>query len=718
LRWILFHIILISCICTSSAQELSLKDCFLSEKLRETRFIAEDQLGFIWMMRSDGFYRFDGKDFDFIDISYDLDQPFYHSSANILALENGDYWFAAKDAGLYVYKAQEDRFFRKNIFEVSGKPVSTYIRDIISHPHEDQQKIVAGNKGIWIINDQLEVLNYFAPREIYTKGIYRNLKHRANEIRKLVYDKKRDLVWMGGMLGLFAYDVKQDSLTRYPVEFIKDKLENGRDSYLVNDIRIDGDQLICATWFGGLMKFDIPSKKWASFSFEKDADALLKYGNTQIAKTENGQLFTAHEREVLGSWQQGDQYMNIPTANGKPINRGIGTFVDRLGYLWVGHWSNICRYQIKIEPPKAKTAQVYIRKLLLDSSIIKQRMNRWDHQSFQFSKEDALLQLHFRAINPLRYQDIKYEYRLEGLQSDWIKNDTSEVTTFRDLKKGTYQFQARYFDAISNEYIYSGKLALIYKPNELLSKYLFYGILTLLILWLLSFFLYRHFSKKRRLQAIQKYETQLREVQDAALRSQMNPHFLFNSLNSIRYFIVANDNDKAAGYLTKFSRLIRMILENSKKKTVLLADEIHLLDLYVNMEQIRFEDKFDYEVVLAPDLDIHKKMIPPMLIQPYIENAIIHGINPKEGRGKITLEISQKDQYLLLQIIDNGIGREKSRALKKQSLLKKESLGMSITKTRLDLASSKEKAKVEIIDLKNDLKEAMGTEIQIWLPYS
>ena len=229
----------------------------------------------------------------------------------------------------------------------------------------------------------------------------------------------------------------------------------------------------------------------------------------------------------------------------------------------------------------------------------------------------------------------------------------------------------------------------------------------------------RFFAEKRRRQAEQKYERQLREVQDAALRSQMNPHFLFNSLNSIRYFIVTNDNDKAADYLTKFSRLIRMILENSKKKLVPLSEELHLLDLYIKMEQIRFENKFDYKVNVSEDVDSQQVMIPPMLIQPYIENAIIHGINPKEGRGKIELKLRLENPFLIILIEDDGIGRERSYQLKKESVLKKKSLGLSITKSRLDLAdTTNHKADLKIIDVQDEMKKGIGTRVIIRLPIS
>jgi len=188
-------------------------------------------------------------------------------------------------------------------------------------------------------------------------------------------------------------------------------------------------------------------------------------------------------------------------------------------------------------------------------------------------------------------------------------------------------------------------------------------------------------------------------------------------LNSIRYFIVINDNDKAADYLTKFSRLIRMILENSKKKTVPLSEELHLLDLYIKMEQIRFENKFDYKVDAAKVIDSQQVMIPPMLIQPYIENAIIHGINPKEGRGKIELKLKLESPFLTIQIEDNGIGRERSMKLKKESVLKKKSLGLSITKSRLDLAdTSNHKADLKIIDLYNEEKKGVGTKVIIRIP--
>ena len=149
-----------------------------------------------------------------------------------------------------------------------------------------------------------------------------------------------------------------------------------------------------------------------------------------------------------------------------------------------------------------------------------------------------------------------------------------------------------------------------------------------------------------------------------SLRAQMNPHFIFNALNSVNLYIAQKDERTANKYLTDFSRLMRLVLEQSQKDFIPLQQELEMIKLYINLEHDRFKDKFEYELNIDGELDEDSLQIPPMLIQPYIENAIWHGLRYKEDKGLLKIQYKLEGENILVRIEDNGIGRKKSREIK------------------------------------------------------
>lgn len=215
------------------------------------------------------------------------------------------------------------------------------------------------------------------------------------------------------------------------------------------------------------------------------------------------------------------------------------------------------------------------------------------------------------------------------------------------------------------------------------------------------------------------FNKKVSEIEMRALRAQMNPHFLFNVLNSIKLYMVQNNSQQAAAYLTKFSRLIRLILNNSKSKLVLLSQEIDALKLYIELEQLRFNNKFDFKIDVAVNMDIDFLEIPPMILQPFIENAIWHGLMHKvDGKGMLIINIQEKAGHIKILIEDNGIGRAKSQSINRRSPTKHKSFGMKITTERIDIVNHiyDTNASVEIIDLKDEKDNGNGTRVIINLP--
>lgn len=210
------------------------------------------------------------------------------------------------------------------------------------------------------------------------------------------------------------------------------------------------------------------------------------------------------------------------------------------------------------------------------------------------------------------------------------------------------------------------------------------------------------------------------EVERALLRTQMNPHFIFNAMNSIQSFIISNNTADAERYLSKFAKLIRMILDNSTRQAVLLADELQSLRLYLDLEQVRFSGKFGYDIDVDDNVEDDLISVPPMLIQPFVENAILHGLMHKEGKGMIKIHlIDNGDNTLTCTITDNGIGRKAAAAYNSEHRDKAhKSIGMQLTRDRLqDLNSAvSPQFTCQITDLEDEAGNALGTQVTIVLP--
>ena len=195
----------------------------------------------------------------------------------------------------------------------------------------------------------------------------------------------------------------------------------------------------------------------------------------------------------------------------------------------------------------------------------------------------------------------------------------------------------------------------------------------------------------------------------------MNPHFIFNALNSVNSYIAQNDERAANRYLTEFSTLMRSVLDNSEQDFIPLSKEIELLELYMKLEHSRFTDKFDYELIIHKELQISEFQIPPMLLQPYVENAVWHGLRYKKEKGKLEINIRQKDDETVeISISDDGIGRKKSKELKTENQQKQQSKGMNNIKKRIAILNEmySDKVAVFIDDLNSD---ASGTKVVLTL---
>jgi tetratricopeptide (TPR) repeat protein len=208
------------------------------------------------------------------------------------------------------------------------------------------------------------------------------------------------------------------------------------------------------------------------------------------------------------------------------------------------------------------------------------------------------------------------------------------------------------------------------------------------------------------------------EITQANLRQQMNPHFIFNTLNSIQYYMYQHDKLATNNYLTKFSSLMRKVLENSQHTSIPLRDELDALNLYLELEKIRFKDKFEYTIKIDEEIDIILFKVPTMLIQPYVENSICHGLMPREEKGLVKIDLELKKDYISCIIEDNGIGRDAANGNMMKSGINHNSLGTRIVSSRLDLVNTLYGTNLKTVytDLKNVNGEPEGTRVEIHIP--
>jgi LytS/YehU family sensor histidine kinase len=210
---------------------------------------------------------------------------------------------------------------------------------------------------------------------------------------------------------------------------------------------------------------------------------------------------------------------------------------------------------------------------------------------------------------------------------------------------------------------------------------------------------------------------QIMELEKRALQAQMNPHFIYNAMNSIQQFILMHDVEGAMKYLTRFSRILRTVLNMSSQSHIPLYEEMKLIEDYIELESMRFPNKFSYTIDVSPELNIHSLEIPPFLIQPQVENAIRHGLLPKNAPGHLKVNLVKNGENLMIVVEDNGIGRTASRAGKYKEINHHESRGLTIIEERLKhLHTDPDIKPFRIIDLYDRNQHAAGTRVEILLP--
>lgn len=319
----------------------------------------------------------------------------------------------------------------------------------------------------------------------------------------------------------------------------------------------------------------------------------------------------------------------------------------------------------------------------------------------------------FSAIEFNQPERLEYRYKLTGIDKDWVYvNYLNRTIFYNNLAPGYYTFLANVKNTDGTWSSDGVNLNVIIVPAWWQTTWFKIAVGIMLIATVYMLILWRIKAVRRQEQLKGKYEKEVLELEAKALRAQMNPHFIFNCMNSIKALIQSDEQDKAVIYLTTFSKLIRTIFNNSDKRAISIYDEIETCRLYTELESMRFDNKFTYEFAIDASLDLKSVMVPALIIQPFIENAIWHGIMPKEEGGHLKVTVTNRDRSIFCSIDDTGIGREMSKQNKfKGDISTHQSKGVHLTQARLDLNNllTRRNTFLEIIDKKDGTGNAIGT---------
>lgn len=367
---------------------------------------------------------------------------------------------------------------------------------------------------------------------------------------------------------------------------------------------------------------------------------------------------------------------------------------------------------------------VYLKSLTINQKPfpLKSSINQTDTISLKYNQTKIEIETGVIDFYSKGKSRIRYKLEGKGITEKWQYAPYYYTIRYDGLQPGSYKLIIQASNA-SNEFNGPEKNLFINITPAFWNTWWFRTIAVLFVSVLLySFIRWRiHQTFKSKLLRSEK-EKQLAELKDKAsqlemetLRSQMNPHFIFNCLSSINHFILKNKTEEASDYLTKFSRLIRMVLNNSKQSFISLEDELETLRLYLEMERLRFKNSFEYSFTYTNYVEASNIFIPPLLLQPFAENAIWHGLMHKHEKGFLNFDFKTEDKFLTCIVTDNGIGREQAELLKSKSAEKQKSMGLKITTERLSLlnSNSNEQTFFTVEDLIDENGNAMGTRVHL-----
>ncbi|MEZ5045548.1 MAG: histidine kinase [Chitinophagaceae bacterium] len=370
----------------------------------------------------------------------------------------------------------------------------------------------------------------------------------------------------------------------------------------------------------------------------------------------------------------------------------------------------------KIENTPIK-AKVYINELKIFENPYHGEYDIQSMQEILLKPFENAISFSFSTLGITVPEKIKYKYKLEGYDKDWITSNERTYVSYTNLASGDYIFKVK---ATNNDGIWNNDYTqLKIHIATPFYKTWWFILISLVSISMLIFYILK--SREKQLKEKERikldYTKELANVEMKALRAQINPHFLFNSLNSINNFILKNDTKNASRYLIKFSQLVRNILNHSSSNYISLDEELNTVQLYMVIEGMRFSNQFSYDINIDEDVNTSNIRIPSLLLQPYVENAIWHGLLHKEGEKNIQIKIKNIDEeYIRIEINDNGVGRKKAEEMNNSN--QRKSFGMQINENRIRLMNhgNTNFSSIDVQDLYDKNGMPSGTCIRITIP--
>jgi len=575
--------------------------------------------------------------------------------------KDGYLWLATRGGGLTRYNPDNEQFYSyKN---KKGLPHSLSSNTVWSVFIDSRQRIWAGTSN---------GLSLFIP----STQQFRVFRHEAgnpnslssNDVFDIIEDKK-GILWIGTSGGgLNRYDPVKETITVFSEA-------EGLSNNVVYNILLDESSWLWMITNYGISCFDPENSIFYNYDVRD---------GVQSNEFNYGAAYRSHQGEIFFGGMNG-------------YNHFFPKLIRKNSYI----------------PPVTVTSFKILNKL------IPRDLNNGD--TIELKYFENFFTIGFAALDFTNPSRNRHRYFLEGIENDWklAEVDRHQVS-YTDVKEGKYIFR---LIGSNNDGIWSDeefRLVIIIHPPWYGTWY-FEGFMIAILLLGLWYIISRRINKLKQKHSIEKklltLENQVLDVERKALQLQMNPHFIFNAMNSIQGFILSNDTDKAIYYLSRFSHLMRLILNNSRESYVLMSSELKAIEYYVELERLRFDNRFDFSLTVDPGIDPEHIEIPPMLIQPYLENAIIHGFNSFIGNGLISMEVNFSEGLIRIRLEDNGIGRARSKEIQEGMGLTRTSMGMFITAKRVELLkrNKSERFNIKVTDLYNSDGQAKGTRVEIEL---
>ncbi|XOV67308.1 MAG: histidine kinase [Fluviicola sp.] len=541
-----------------------------------------------------------------------------------------------------------------------------------------------------------------------TESYYRELVEEKNKkgdlfirvdgrYNALAADKKNKVIYASKLGELFRFDYFGNNLKR----MAKDTEMN------VWSLHYADNRLYCGTETRGI------------YVFENDVlidtinyrDGLYK---TQVRKMQKSGDF------LYISTTSGFQIFNLSTHQFIPF--GIAkNLLDRkvIDFDATKHDLFILRKKDHyIVPLNKLNEKIAPSRIYVDSVIINGRKIDYKNHEFSYDENSVVFFVDYRDF--LTKEKTAIQYKLDGFYDDWrsLPNGAHEIE-FQSLPVGTYTFRVRaaFQGEYSKEFVYTFTIS-----PPFWQTWWFYALIvvvTILLIGSIAILGVRRIrTKSRQKLELESSKSVALNAQLKAIRAQMNPHFVFNSINSIQDLVLKKETLKSYDYLESFSRLVRMTLEHSEREFVLLNEEREFLQLYLDLESLRFSDEFEYNLAFQPELGGQK--VPSLMIQPFVENAIKHGLLHKQGMKKLTINFERIDEsYIRCTITDNGIGRKRSKEILSRRNQEHKSFSTEAIATRITMLSNqfKDNFHFEVIDLQDENGNVQGTQVILQFPF-